>query len=158
MRGTAPARGTALSAPEDEKTLLALFIQDRLSPERLSPLHPDDFMTAGFKGLIARFWNNESRSWYRPSLLDHLDELNEADRALLTELAVLDIPTENQKRLEADCIDSLQTKRLRRETNKIQKELKSAEREGDRLRATSLQQAFFSLKKEINQIVSHQNR
>jgi len=158
MRGTAPARGAAPTAPEDEKTLLALFIQDRLSPERLSPLHPDDFMTAGFKGLIAHIWNDESRSWYRPSLLDHLDELNEADRVLLTELAVLDIPTENQKRLEADCIDSLQTKRLRRETNKIQKELKSAEREGDLLRATSLQQAFFSLKKEINQIVSHQNR
>jgi len=161
-KGAAPLKGTPKGRPyeplshgpfpEDEKTLLALFIQDRLDPKRLCLIHPDDFVTPLLKDLMAFFWNDESRSWYRPQGL--LAHLNEDQKSIFTELSVIDIPSDNQERLQEDCIGSLRTKRLRREAQKIQKELKSAEREGDHARVASLQHAFFNLKVEMSRIVS----
>ncbi len=154
QRGS-PTRITVSSSrrlPEDEATLVALLIQDRLDPARLGLLHPDDFTTLMIKKLVDCFWNEQAGAWQKTEGL--VDRLDEAERAVYTRLAVLDIPNENQQQVVEDCIRSLQRKRLERQKLKIQTELKLAERQGNRILTGSLGQSFSNLKKELSQKAS----
>lgn len=138
--------------PEDEKTLLALLIQDRLDPSELKDLRLSDFVTPALANLAAVFWKGSETSWFKPS--DPVKALADPERKLFTELAVLDIPHENQDKIKIDCIRSVQTKRLKRDSLALQKELKTAERARDRLRTEALQHAFFNIKKELSQKIA----
>jgi DNA primase len=137
--------------PEDEETLLALLVQDQLDRALLAPLFPHDFMTPTAQVIVRCFWDTERESWMRPNSLSVKDA---SEQMFFSELAVLEIPSENRQQLTLDCILSLQKKRLLRNTRQIQGELKSAEKGGDRQKALSLQQTFFRLKKELSQIGS----
>jgi len=138
--------------PEDEKTLLALLIQDQLDGPLLAPIVPDDFTTPQVKNIVDYFWDTSGASWVKPKSLASLILDSDADQSLFSELAVLEISNENRAVLLADCILSLRKKRLKRDIIKTQKQLKSAERGGDHVQAESLQHTFFNFKKELSQI------
>jgi DNA primase len=150
------------SLPEDEKTLLALLIQDQLDCALLSSIFPDDFTTPQLQNIVHYFWDSESASWFSPKSLSTL--ISDADPfaggstpgrdvpPVFSALAVLEIANENRDTLIADCVKSLHKKRLKREIIKTQTQLKSAERGGDRVLAESLQHTFFNFKKELSQI------
>ncbi len=136
--------------PEDEKTLLALLIQDQMDCTLLSLIFPDDFTTPEIKNIVHYFWDAERQFWFFPESL--AGRVSDSDQSLFSALAVLEIASENRGALVADCIKSLHKKRLKREITKTQTQLKSAEREGDRVLAESLQHTFFNFKKELSQI------
>ncbi len=136
--------------PPDEKTLLALLIQDQLDLSLLEGIVPNDFTTPEIKRLIERFWTAETESWTRLDLIR--TPLEEAERILYTELAVLEIPDENRAKIKEDCIRSIHKKQIERKRLKVQMELKLAEKEGNPILVASLGQTFFNLKKELSQI------
>ncbi len=136
--------------PEDEATLLALLIQDQLDVAVLSAIFPDDFTTPQVKSIVQYFWNAERELWFIPKSL--VAQVSDDNKSLFSELAVLEILSENREAVIADCIKSLHKKRLKREIIKTQTQLKSLERGGDRVLAESLRHTFTNFKKELSQI------
>lgn len=139
--------------PEDEKTLLALLIQDQLEVALLEPVVPDDFTTPDVKNIVHYFWNAERNVWINKPGFPAMNVLD-SNQSLYSALAVFEVSNENRETLVSDCILSLQKKKLLRDTIKIQTQLKLAERGGDSVQVASLQSIFFNLKKELSQIGS----
>lgn len=162
QRRTAPA-GEKVRLPQDEETLLAFLLQDRLDPSRLNrEIDPDDFTHPEIRSLVSHFWNASHSRWHTPQEVKDKravfdgGEAEEKPQALFRRLSVLEIEGDHMEQTIEDCIISLRRKRLHREGSEVEKQLKLAEKGGDRAASDFLSKKLLDLKKELSHLtLSH---
>ncbi|MFQ5949210.1 MAG: DNA primase, partial [Nitrospiria bacterium] len=144
-----PSRSEADSPPPKAEEVIARFLlRGVLDPSGLdNKLNPEDFTDSRVRGIISSFWDQGGSRWRVPVDVG-INSMNEKTLALYSRLSVEELQCDDVKREGADCILSMQKKRLQHEGDEIQKRLKLAEKGGDITVIHSLEKKYLELKKE----------
>ncbi|MFQ5542871.1 MAG: DNA primase [Nitrospiria bacterium] len=139
--------------PQDQAILLALLLQEKLSPSALNrKIVIEDFTDPKIQRIISHYWETQSKTWVLPNRFELEDPESET---LLRHFSLLEIGDGDQmERIGEDCIRKLQIERFDRERALL--ELKQKENTGNSKFCEQLQVRILDLKKASSRLaVNH---
>jgi len=147
--GTIQSSTRPIPAPKEEEVLLHLLLHGKLSLEQVAGvLIPEDFSDDRLKRIIRltldRFTNMVSQEAL--SHLIHSDLLQPEDAALLSELSLRSLEYDDSTQTGEDCLLVIRQKSRQRILNAIQRQIKTAEEQGNETQVKALQAEFLGLR------------
>lgn len=150
MRSVQPATGPT-PVPKEEEILLHLLLHGKLPLERVAKvLAPEDFSDARLKRIIRlaldRFQNSASQEeLFR---LIHSELLQPEDAAFLSELSLRGLGYDDPDQTGEDCMRFLKQKSRQRLLDSIQRQIQTAEEQGNTVQVKVLQEELLGLRQK----------